>query len=152
MIVPFGISAAFGPGSDKELNADSLKILLEALIALDIAYLRTMARKGKTISHLYDSGVVYGRTQSWDTIPDLYLKGFGDCKSLTAAFCAQARLRGLYCEPTFRWVVRPKDNGLDFHILVRTDGTMTLDGHRLELYHDPSKLLGMTDDAPQTLY
>jgi hypothetical protein len=166
-----------------ELNAETLKILLDALIALDSAYLRTMARMGRRIPHLYESGVRYGRTQTWDTIPDLYVKGYGDCKSLTAAFIAQAREAGYDCEPTFRYsfrtiedpetlrdwkealqeaswrfgpesdevkqIAKRNDGGLDYHILVQTDGRMMLAGQPLPLRHDPSKVLGMTDAFPQ---
>ncbi len=180
MEVTFGIDGAFYPGSDQELNADSLEILLNALIDLNGAYLRTMARKGKTIPFLYEAGIVYGRTLSWDSIPNLYVKGYGDCKSLTAAFCAQARLLGHECRPCFRFMnrvvtdkrawanrlaqaeqqfgrdseryaltARQNDGGLDYHILVATDGTMSYKGQPLGEWHDPSKVLGMTDQYPQ---
>jgi hypothetical protein len=143
VIVPFGILFAFHPGSDKELNSEALRCLMGCLISLDRAYLRAMARKGRTVPHLYDSGIVYGRTQSWDTIPDMLAKGYGDCKSLTAMLCAQALESGHHCEPVFRFAIRPNDGGLDFHILCLTDGTMSYRGRTLELYHDPSKVLGM---------
>jgi hypothetical protein len=142
MIVPFGISFAFYPGSDKEANAESLQVLLEALIALDLVYLRSAAKKGLVVPRLYQSGVRYGRTQSWDTIPDLYLKGRGDCKSLTAAFIAQERFEGRQAIPVFRYDYR-KNGGLDYHILVMTDGTISFAGEHPQTMHDPSKVLGM---------
>jgi hypothetical protein len=108
MEVPFGISGAFYPGSDKELNSAYLEILLNALVELDREYLRSVAKQGHRIPHLYESGIRYGRTLSWDTIPDLYAKGFGDCKSLTAAFCAQALEAGAQCRPSFRFRYRTR--------------------------------------------
>jgi hypothetical protein len=184
MVVSFGVSFAFYPGSDPELNAVALKALLDALIALNRAYLRTASRYGKRIPTLYNSGVRYGRApagtlDTWDSIPDLYNKGYGDCKSLTAAFVAQARELGHDCEPTFRYTYRtlPKellstwysklqmvrdrfgadsvpykallklnDGGLDYHILVLTDGTMPQAltySPPGTLWIDPSKKLGM---------
>ena len=97
-----------------ELNASVLRILLTALIDANRAYLRTAARMGIRIPHLYESGVRYGRApwdssgrnDTWDSIPDLYMKGYGDCKSLTAAYVAQARERGYDVEPAFRYSYR----------------------------------------------
>ena len=143
MIVSFGIAGAFFPGSESELNADCLHDLMDCLVNLNRAYLRSMARQGRTVPFLYDCGIVYGRTLSWDTIPDLLALGHGDCKSLSAMFCAQALEVGHACKPVFRWYVRPKDGGLDFHILVMTDGEFSYRGRFFELYHDPSKVLGM---------
>jgi hypothetical protein len=93
------------------LNAESLKALLDALIALDEAYLRSAARQGLKVPFLYKSGVRYGRVgwgqpDPWDAIPNLYVKGWGDCKSLSAAFISQARAAGYDCEPTFRYAIR----------------------------------------------
>ena len=69
MIVSFGIAGAFFPGSESELNADCLHDLMDCLVNLNRAYLRSMARQGRTVPFIYNSGIVYGRTLSWDTIP-----------------------------------------------------------------------------------
>ena len=146
MVIPYGISFAFQPGSDKAVNAETLRLLMDTLIKLDEIYLASARRKGLVVPHLFASGVKYGRTDSWDTIPDLYLKQRGDCKSLTAALIAQIRESGGWAVPEFRWLVRPKDGGLDYHILVLTDGRQTFEGYRLGNASgmcDPSKALGM---------
>lgn len=117
---------------------------MACLVRLNVAFL-----KHHTVPGLYRSGVVYGRTTIWDTIPALYAKRYGDCKSLAAALCAQYLL-GLdpdgrngaqlpegpqQCKPVFRW--NPNlQGGRDFHILVLTPYG----------YEDPSKRLGMGSD------
>jgi hypothetical protein len=81
--------------------------------------------------------VVYGRTKLWEPIPALYQRGYGDCKSLTAALIAQYRKKRIACEPVFRWVRKPERQGeTDYHILVHTD----------KGFEDPSKVLGMGAD------
>lgn len=127
MQITFDLPHVFFPGSDSEENAYALRALLDCLISLNRAYLRNHA-----VPALYQSGVVYGRTQVWDTIPALYQRGFGDCKSLSAALIAQYREAGKECRPVFRWV--EKRNGVkDFHILVQVG----------RVFEDPSKVLGM---------
>jgi hypothetical protein len=76
--------------------------------------------------------VRYGRTRVWETIPALYQRGFGDCKSLTAAYIAELQKRGMQADPVFRWIRTP-EGGTDFHILVQT----------IRGFEDPSKVLGM---------
>jgi hypothetical protein len=102
-------------------------VLLDALITLNLAFLQSY-----TVPTLYRAGVRYGRTKIWDTIPALYQKGYGDCKSLTAALIAQYRMAGVECEPVFRFV-RNRDKSKDFHILVQSYSG----------FEDPSKVLGM---------
>lgn len=91
-----------------------------------------------TVPVLYKSGVRYGRTTIWDSIPGLYARKYGDCKSLTCAKIAEMRMAGVACEPAFRWKKRSgdgwdKESPNDFHILIQT-GTGFI---------DPSKVLGM---------
>lgn len=113
-------------------NAYALRALLDCLIQLNTSYLRD-----HKIRPLYESGVVYGRTTVWDTIPALYARGYGDCKSLTAALVAEYRAAGIECEPCFRWHPRPENPAIrDFHILVQTRSG----------WEDPSKRLGMGAD------
>lgn len=129
MQITLDLPHVFFPGSNSEDNAYALRALLDCLITLNRAYLRNHAAEVKP---LYQSGVVYGRTQVWDTIPALYARGYGDCKSLTAALIAEYREKGIACNPVFRWIQRP--NGVrDFHILVQ----------RGNEFEDPSKVLGM---------
>jgi len=132
MQITFNLPHVFYPGASSEDNARVLMILLDSLISINQAYLRNHAAKD-----LYSSGVVYGRTQIWDTIPALYQRGYGDCKSLTAAYIAQQRRKGIECEPVFRWKrVGPhskRAGNTDYHILVQTE----------KGFEDPSKVLGM---------
>jgi len=126
----------FHPGSTPVENARALRVMLECLIQLNLAFL-----KDHSALPLYKAGVVYGRTQVWDTIPSLYARGYGDCKSLSAALIAQYRHRGIAAQPVFRWTERPDGSGArDFHILVQTSRG----------WEDPSKVLGMgqNENAP----
>jgi hypothetical protein len=120
----------FHPGSTPEDNAHVLRALLDCLIRSDAVYLRRHAAPS-----LYGSGVRYGRTKKWDSVPAVLSLGYGDCKSLTAWRIAELSLQGQKATPVFRWVKRGDASGaVDFHILVlREDGA----------FEDPSKVLGM---------
>lgn len=133
MIVPFGISFAFNADSPPLVNARVLSVLLENLIALDRVYIRCMKEVGHAVPELHRSGVVYGRTQVWDTIPDVMLRRYGDCKSLSAWYIAELREKGQQAKAVFRWIVNPTNGQRDFHILVQT----------AKGWSDPSKDLGM---------
>lgn len=126
----FEMPNAFVPGSDPTTNADALKALLECLIEINAAYIRSHPAPA-----LYQSGVRYGRTIEWEPIPALYARGYGDCKSLTAAMVAQYRDQGIKARPVFRFRKRP-DGRTDYHILVQTENG----------FEDPSKVLGMGQD------
>jgi hypothetical protein len=130
LIIPFELSHEFSEGSSPEENAFALKVLLDALVKLDIGYLRNH----RDVPPLYASGVVYERTKNWLTIKSMYELGYGDCKSLVAAICAERFVRqGIECRTVFRDLRRP-DGLTDFHILV-----MLPDGS----FEDPSKVCGM---------
>ena len=134
MQITFSLPHAFYPGSSRDEDAYALRALLDCLIRLNQAYLRYHA-----VPALYRAGVVYGRTEVWDTIPALYDKKFGDCKSLTAARIAELRAQSIEAEPVFRWVQRPDGSGSDYHILVQREACKEWpDG-----FEDPSKVLGM---------
>jgi hypothetical protein len=128
--ITFDLPHVFYPGASPVGNAMALRALLNCLIEINSAYLRD-----HTVKSLYNSGVVYGRTQIWDTIPALYQRGYGDCKSLTAALVAERRKQGLQAVPVFRFKQRT-DGNTDFHILVRTPSG----------FEDPSKVMGMGKD------
>jgi len=131
MQITFNLPHVFHPSSSKDDNAYALRALLEGLITINRAFLRT-----HSVPSLYRSGVVYGRTKIWDSIPALYQRKYGDCKSLTAARIAELREEGYTnVEPVFRWIERP--NGVkDFHILIRIGN----------VWEDPSRKLGMGKD------
>jgi hypothetical protein len=128
MQITFDLPHVFVPGSTPEENAPVLKAMLECLISVNSAYRKT----NPACLPLYQSGVVYGRTVWWQSIPALYLAGKGDCKSLSAALISEYRQHGIEAKPVFRWIRKP--NGVsDFHILVLTPRG----------FEDPSKVLGM---------
>ena len=127
MDITFSLPANFeGRSTDLE-DGRALRVLLDSLIELNLAFLES-----HVAPTLYRSGVRYGRTKVWDTIPALYQRRYGDCKSLTAALIAQYRMANVKCEPVFRFV-RNKDGSKDYHILVQS----------FSGFEDPSKVLGM---------
>jgi len=128
--VTFDLPKCFDTTSDPVSNAYALRALLNCLSAINLIYLQF--RHG-CIAPLYESGVYYSRTQIWDSIPALYRRGFGDCKSLTAALVAEYAAQGIKSRPVFRWMVDKTDNQTNYHILVQTP-------HGFE---DPSKVCGM---------
>ncbi len=130
MQICFHLGGVFYQGADDEDNALALQAMLEALIAIDRVYLR---RFGRQTPGLYASGVRYGRTQVWDSIPDLLARKYGDCKSLTAMRIAELREAGESAIPVFRFANNPQTGQKDFHILVQRGRTP----------EDPSRKLGM---------
>jgi len=130
--IPFELSHEFSEGSTPEENSFALKVLLDALIALDVGYLRTR----RWVPPLYASGIVYERTRNWLTVETMLRYGYGDCKSLAAMLIAERIVRnGITCRPVFRDIQRA-DGALDFHILVQTPSGV---------YEDPSKVCGMQE-------
>jgi len=131
MQITFNLPHVFHPGSSPTENGYVLKAMLDCLININLAYLRD-----HVVPSLYRSHVVYGRTSLWEPIPALYERGYGDCKSLTAALIAEYIRDGIECAPVFRWIrtKNPKRWGeTDYHILV----------HTARGFEDPSKVKGM---------
>jgi hypothetical protein len=126
--VVFDLPHVFHSKSNPSDNAEVLQALLHCLTHLDCLYLRQ--RPG--CRPLYESGVYYDRTMVWDTIPALYHRGYGDCKSLTCALLAEYACRRVWARPVFRWIVDQKGQ-TNYHILVQT----------ARGFEDPSKVLGM---------
>lgn len=132
MQITFDLPHVYRLGSNQVDDSQTLKVLMEALIGLNLVYLQNMKRRGKRVLPLYQSGVRYGRTEVWDTIPALYARGYGDCKSLTAAYVAEQRFAGNESDPVHRWIPYPNRPN-DYHILVSTP----------KGFEDPSRVLGM---------
>jgi len=130
MRVCFDLGDVFHPGASDEDNALSLQALLECLIAINRVYLRNHPKTPP----LYRSGVKYGRTQVWDSIPDLLTRRYGDCKSLVAMHVAEEREAGRSVKPVFRFAKNPQTGTKDFHILEWYGG---------KKFDDPSRRLGM---------
>ena len=113
-------SHLFIPGSPPVENAETLNVWLEALIGTNRVFLSHHPRTPK----LYDAGVIYARTDDWESIPDLYRESyhgtdrpecrvpkrygrFGDCKSLACARIAELRAAGKQAKPNFRFDIKP---------------------------------------------
>lgn len=118
-------------------NSFVLRALLDCLIAINLAYL-----KRNRVSRLYAAGVRYGRTRRWYPIPELYQRGSGDCKSLTAALVAEYFIQGVKVKPVFRFYPN-EQGGNNFHILVMVPEK---NGYEKRLFEDPSRRLGMGKD------
>lgn len=125
--VEFDLPHVFHSKSNPSDNAVVLQTLLHCLTHLNCLYLRM-----HEALPLYQSGVFYDRTMVWDTIPALYKRGYGDCKSLTCALLAEYSCQHVWAHPVFRWIVDSKGQ-TNYHILVQT----------ARGYEDPSKILGM---------
>lgn len=136
MDITFSIPHAFSSDSPLEENSDVLRILLDCQVRLNLAYLRNHDTPA-----LYQSGVVYGRTVLWEPIPAVLARGYGDCKSFAPWMIAECMLKGIPCDPQFRFVYRSDGSGdLDFHIILRrTD----MDMNNPAAWIDPSRVLGM---------
>lgn len=142
--VTFNLPYAFNSDSTQLEDSRVLRILLDCLTDINTEYLN----RHKDVRPLYgsapysnDAPVFYARTRVWDPIPALYKRGYGDCKSLSAALIAQYRARGIEALPVFRWV-DPERNKMrkgntNYHILVQT----------AKGFEDPSKVLGMGTNA-----
>lgn len=146
MLISYNMSHAFYPGSDKLVNARTLRASMDYMVTLNRIFLEELNRRGAVplkYRDLYQSGIVYDRTVWWEPIPALVTRGYGDCKSLSAAWIAQAQLfRRQASRPVFRFVDNP-DGSTDYHILVELPGGT---------FEDPSKVLGMGADEVAKFY
>jgi hypothetical protein len=129
--ISMDLGGVFHPGASDEDNALALQALLECLVVINRAFLRRYPGTRK----LYTAGVKYGRTQVWDSIPDLITRRYGDCKSLTAMYVAEMREShgDRAARPVFRFAKNPQTGQKDFHILVQQG----------KVFEDPSRKLGM---------
>lgn len=134
MQITFNLPNVFYPGADRAENSAELKGLLDYLIGSNMRYLTSNSFRKRPVPSLYRSRVRYGRTTWWENIPALYRRGYGDCKSLTAALIAEYRLSGIQCEPVHRFF-NGQNGATNYHILVQVDGKTG--------FEDPSKVLGM---------
>ena len=134
MNICFRFEHVFNDRSTDVENSYALRALLDCLVAVNIAYL-----KRNRVSRLYSAGVKYDRTKLWYPIPELYQRGNGDCKSLTAALVAEYLVQGVKAKPVFRFYPNP-GGGYNFHILVMVPEK---NGYEKKLFEDPSRRLGM---------
>lgn len=151
MVISLDLPHVFYPGSNQVENALALRIMLDTLIRLNQEFLRY-----HRVRPLYQSGVRYGRTQIWDTIPALYKRTYGDCKSLACALVAERLNEGRQAGAVHRWIHRCRfceypmvqgfcpahgkgpnvEGATDYHILVVNEKGE---------FEDPSKVLGMNE-------
>lgn len=111
-------------------DAQRLRIMVDALVRLNLYEM-----KKRRFRPLYDTDVVYrrenrrpGQSERWQTIKDVYRRGYGDCEDLSAIRVAELRRQGIRAVP---WFKRRKNI---WHVLVRhPDGKL----------EDPSRILGM---------
>lgn len=123
----------FGSERKRESSERVLRVLLRALAAADVEYLRAHP----DTPPLYRSGVRYRAErvprEYWKGIAETLEDGHGDCEDLACWRCAELIVRQrVAAEPVFRY--RRVGRLSVYHILVRTP-----DG-RIE---DPSAALGM---------
>ena len=110
-LVTFDLPFVFHAGSTPTENAIALQALLHCLTAINEDYLRHCPDS----AYLYESGIYYDRTEIWDSIPALYRRGYGDCKSLSCALVAERRAQRREAVPVFRWVA-VKESSAPFHV------------------------------------
>ena len=134
MIIPFSFPTHFGPDSDPAENAEILRALVESLITYDLIYLKYHPNTPLLTSPEF--GVRYARTKDWLDIPGLFVRHYGDCKSLAAMRVAEIRFRSngtRVAKPVFRFQYN-RTGGIDYHILVQVG---------INEFQDPSKECGM---------
>jgi len=133
------IQIDLGPARPKWLRRSRLfgvviKALLDALVIIDLIYIR-MHR----VPLLYQAGVRYqeepdGQIESFDSIPAILARGWGDCDDLAPWRVAELRAMGEKAKIRIQWKMNVISGTKMFHIVVRrADGTI----------EDPSAILGM---------
>lgn len=120
--------------SERRYSEEVLGVLLHALSAANVAYLR----EHPATPPLYQAGVRYRAEpfprEEWRGVAEVLRERHGDCEDLACWRVAELRRRGVQAEPIFRH--RQVGRLSVYHILVRLpDGSV----------EDPSALLGMNE-------
>ena len=145
MFSPRFVIRAFSGETAPHMSNAVLRILLDALTAIDIVEQRAALDGGCPLPPLYQSGIVYVRDpplyestdvrgpEDWQDAIEILKRREGDCKSLACYRAAELHVRyGIAAFAQFRW--KDRDPGSLYHIVVQhPDG-------RIE---DPSAKLGM---------
>jgi hypothetical protein len=121
--------------ADRERSETSLKVLLSALVNINLGWL-----EGYHVPYLYDSGIRYQQEapgqEDWQDIPTCLALGYGDCEDLACYRVAELRYHGINATPMLRHRVQ-RIRGQDIHVyhvlVAHPDGSI----------EDPSKALGM---------
>lgn len=113
---------------------------LEALSQLNEELMETFAREhGREPRPLYSANVRYQPEppgqEDWDTIAQVYPRGWGDCEDLAGIRVGELRRAGETSAraDTYRSRTRPDGSAVWHAVVVRGDGTL----------EDPSAILGM---------
>jgi len=119
--------------ASRRLGETNMKILLNALLDIDVAWLRATP----TTPRIYASGVRYRPeplgSERWRDVPTVLMDGFGDCEDLACWRAAELRVRdGIRATPAYTW--RREPGFRVYHVVVR------LPDGRID---DPSARLGM---------
>lgn len=124
----------FAPTFHAPFDVQTLNILLEALVRIDLHILR----KDPSIPDLYASGVRYERepngVEEWLTIPEIMRRGYDDCEGLAAWLAAEYRNKGIMAQAFASRVPTRAPIPL-YHVRVRLRGGRVIE--------DPSRALGL---------
>jgi hypothetical protein len=131
---PSFLLAAFNGGKDWDFSSRLMTISLDFLTEVDAEWYRRFP----SLPGIYESRVRYYADRFWEgpwlDAMTLHVLGFGDCKSLAAARCAELRVRhGVNAVPQFSRVLLA-DGSQWMHVYVQLP-----DGR----FEDPSRRLGM---------
>lgn len=133
------VSGLFGSSKDQALSHQILQILLDALFAVNVAYLKAhpetpsiyaVGPNKKPLIHYEQEPL---GQEDWQDIPTTIRLGYGDCEDLACWRAAELFVKGVNARPFFTHKVLPNGSSL-YHIKVRLP-----DGSE----EDPSKKLGM---------
>lgn len=114
-----------------QIPLPALGAAVEGLTGINAVILRVLERGDRPVPRLYESAIKYRQPGklAWHTIADLYDLGWGDCKDLVAARCAELRVYD--AEPAMPLVYETRRRGRWHAVLRRADGTI----------EDPSRVL-----------
>jgi hypothetical protein len=121
-------------------NGTSIEWCLNTLFAMNVGILVARKRKKIHTPLLYDSGVVYqpepwiGTIESFDTIPVVLARKWGDCDDLAAWRAAELFVLGIKAHPIVVETPTSRAGNRRWHCLVH---------HVSKGVEDPSVKLGM---------
>lgn len=136
--ITFALDLFNGP-HERALSRKTLDVMLDALLKVDILYLREnpntppiyqATTRGMRVRYMEEPP----GQEDWQDIPTFLCMGIGDCEDAACWRAAELQVKhGIAARPIFKEQQKP-DGGMLYHILVRyPDG-------RIE---DPSRILGM---------
>lgn len=120
----------FGNQADRGRSQKTILILLNALVAINIEWLKEHPRTPP----LYQSGIRYQHetVENWQAIPELLASKRGDCEDLACYLAAELRVKGIAARPFLK--SKTRDGFTLFHVVVQLPNGQIL---------DPSRRLGM---------